>query len=65
MVTQRTANPSIPVRFWAWPPNLENTSIFDSIIIPNQRYKIFILFYKIEIAIKALNYLKANLSKLL
>jgi hypothetical protein len=22
MVTQRIANPSIPVRFWAWPPNL-------------------------------------------
>ena len=22
MVTQRTANPSIPVRFWAWPPKL-------------------------------------------
>ncbi len=20
MVTQRTANPCIPVRFWAWPP---------------------------------------------
>ena len=20
MVTQRIANPSIPVRFWAWPP---------------------------------------------
>ena len=22
MVTQRIANPSIPVRFWAWPPKL-------------------------------------------
>ena len=22
MGTQRIANPSIPVRFWAWPPNL-------------------------------------------
>ena len=21
MVTQRIANPFIPVRFWAWPPN--------------------------------------------
>jgi hypothetical protein len=22
MVTQRTANPCIPVRFWAWPPKI-------------------------------------------
>ncbi len=22
MVTQRIANPFIPVRFWAWPPNI-------------------------------------------
>ena len=23
MVTQRIANPSIPVRFWAWPPRFK------------------------------------------
>ena len=23
MVTQRIANPSIPVRFWAWPPYIK------------------------------------------
>ena len=27
MVTQRIANPCIPVRFWAWPPLMINISL--------------------------------------
>ena len=32
MVTQRIANPSIPVRFWAWPPK------FYSCFVPKKKY---------------------------
>ena len=35
MVTQRIANPSIPVRFWAWPPQE-----FDIIMIDKEIFKI-------------------------
>ena len=28
MVTQRIANPSIPVRFWAWPPKITGCFVF-------------------------------------
>ena len=34
MVTQRIANPSIPVRFWAWPPKkIGNKYMIDKVIL--------------------------------
>jgi hypothetical protein len=32
MVTQRIANPCIPVRFWAWPPHRKDIMLINSMI---------------------------------
>ena len=37
MVTQRTANPSIPVRFWAWPPKI--------VIVLIEKKRMLLIFY--------------------